>query len=495
MSATADAPAADRRHQLHRRPGQRPVRGQALPVPVVPQPDRHDHRDRHDDAGPDQAGAGRHRLRRRRTSPTSTARRPGCSTTCRRSRRRRRSAGSRRTTAATPTTRSARATTCPARSPRPGSRSTRRRRPNPESTTPKNYTGGLYASDLFLEYYIPMIEKSAAFKDGGLIDITFDEGNPPFTYSGNSFNNANAYGPTLGDKPNASAGIAADAAGENLYGKNVHTEPTGPNSTLGTDKARQPALPRPGQQRLHRPAAGVHVDDADARRRPTACRASSAAGRATRPGARTDARRRRRRARPTCSTARSWPTTPAARSPTPSTRPGRAAPARSRPNTFVGTVSDTGPQLAGHQHGLGHQRLVPAGRPERQPGHADRCRSAAITLSAEGAPGFLAAGQTADPLYDADRRHAGRWRHRQRADQPVHQAGHDAPPPSTTTTAGCGRWRTSSRSATGSDHAKLPAGTVSGGLDGKGHLGFAAQPGLAPFGPDVFNNVPGKTHH
>jgi phosphatidylinositol-3-phosphatase len=27
-----------------------------------------------------------------------------------------------------------------------------------------------------------------------------------------------------------------------------------------------------------------------------------------------------------------------------------------------------------------------------------------------------------------------------------------------------------------------------GGTDGNGHLGFAAQPGLAPFGPDVFNN-------
>ena len=88
-----------------------------------------------------------------------------------------------------------------------------------------------------------MIEKSAAFKDGGLIDITFDEGNPPFTYSGNSFNNANAYGPTLGDQPNASAGIAADAAGENLFGKNVHTEPTGPNSTLATDGSGNQLLP------------------------------------------------------------------------------------------------------------------------------------------------------------------------------------------------------------------------------------------------------------
>ena len=40
----------------------------------------------------------------------------------------------------------------------------------------------------------------------------------------------------------------------------------------------------------------------------------------------------------------------------------------------------------------------------------------------------------------------------------------------------------------GNDHTKLPAGTVSGGVDGEGHLGFAAQPGLATFGRDVFNN-------
>ena len=58
----------------------------------------------------------------------------------------------------------------------------------PESTTPTNYTGGLYASDLFLKYYIPLIEQPSAFKDGGLIDITFDEANPPFTNM--RFNNA-----------------------------------------------------------------------------------------------------------------------------------------------------------------------------------------------------------------------------------------------------------------------------------------------------------------
>ncbi len=48
----------------------------------------------------------------------------------------------------------------------------------------------------------------------------------------------------------------------------------------------------------------------------------------------------------------------------------------------------------------------------------------------------------------------------------------------------------------GKDHAKLPADvTVSGGLDGDGHLGFAAQPGLAPFGKDVFNNTGSHGQH
>jgi hypothetical protein len=162
---------------------------------------------------------------------------------------------------------------------------------DPESTTPTNYTGGLYASDLFLRYYIPLIEQSPAFKDGGLIDVTFDEANPPFTYSGNSFNNQPAPGaaanptPTQGDTtqpadcstatgdntviepctaspgtdpttgtvtnpsayaPGASSvygayGILADAAGENINGQNVNSEPTGVNSTL----AREQLVHRP----------------------------------------------------------------------------------------------------------------------------------------------------------------------------------------------------------------------------------------------------------
>ena len=40
----------------------------------------------------------------------------------------------------------------------------------------------------------------------------------------------------------------------------------------------------------------------------------------------------------------------------------------------------------------------------------------------------------------------------------------------------------------------LAAGTVCGGLDGLGHIGYAAQPSLNPFGPDVFTNPSGRQH-
>ena len=128
----------------------------------------------------------------------------------------------------------------------------------PEATTPTNYTGGLYASDLFLKYYIPLIEQSAAFKDGGLIDVTFDEANPPFANS--SFNNANNPGSPAGvTTPATAAGYAkSDTAGESFDTRrgpvNMPIEPTGPNTPLLQRLERQPGLPRPRRQRVHRPA-------------------------------------------------------------------------------------------------------------------------------------------------------------------------------------------------------------------------------------------------
>ena len=118
-----------------------------------------------------------------------------------------------------------------------------------DPTTPKapvNYTGGLYSADLFLEHVIPEIEESPAFKEGGLIDVTFDEGFPPFTYSGNSFANSTVV------PPDAATSVDDDSAAETLFGHGVNYEPTGPEHAAGKERRRRRALPRTGRQRLHR---------------------------------------------------------------------------------------------------------------------------------------------------------------------------------------------------------------------------------------------------
>jgi hypothetical protein len=117
---------------------------------------------------------------------------------------------------------------------------------------PINYTGGLYASDLFLEHVIPEIEESPAFKEGGMIDVTFDEGFPPFTYTGNSFANSTAV------PPNAATSIASDSAAETLFGTGYHWEPTGPNTPLEKDEVGNELFPGPGDNAfIDRPSSCV----------------------------------------------------------------------------------------------------------------------------------------------------------------------------------------------------------------------------------------------
>ena len=357
--------------------------------------------------------------------------------------------------------------------------------PNPESAPPKNYTGGLYASDLFLQYYIPMIEKSPAFKDGGLIDITFDEANPPFTYSGNSFNNANAYGPTLKDQPDAAAGIAADVAGENLFGSDQRFEPQGPNSTLAKDSHGNQLYPGAGDNAfIDRPPACTQTT-------PTLLPANCVpgivrGGSGTSPGARNDT--------VAAGAASSYvldssiladDTGRAVVDTVDTTGPGGTSPIPA--NTFVGTVSDTGPQKASSSTGSiidGSFQLVDQnGSPVTPTGSVS-----GITLSAEGAPGFLAPGQTADPLYDATDYTAGGGDTGSVLISPLITPG-----TSTTRFYNHYSWLRTMEDifqvSNGTDHASLPVGTVSGGIDAKGHLGYAAQNGLAPFGADVFNNA------
>jgi hypothetical protein len=357
--------------------------------------------------------------------------------------------------------------------------------PNPESTTPANFTGGLYAADKFLEYYVPMIEKSQAFKQGGLIDVTFDEGNPPFTYSGNSFNNANAYGPTLGDKPDASSGLAADEAGQNVNGQNVHSEPTGPNSTLGTDHSGDQLFPGPGNNSfIDRPPVCTQTT-------PTLVPADCIpgivrGGSGSSPGARTDAV-----AGNTSSSFiedKSILADDTGRQVSDTVDAGNPIPA----NTFVGAVSDTGPDFPADGSGQvtnGSFQLVNQdGTPVTPSGSVS-----SITLSAEGDPGSLATGQTADPLWDAKHPTPGGGDTGSVLISPLIKPGSVS-----TTFYNHYSWLRTMEDifgvASGHDHAKLPAGSVSGGLDGKGHLGYAGQPGLAPFGRDVFTNPNGSGH-
>jgi hypothetical protein len=344
---------------------------------------------------------------------------------------------------------------------------------SPESSHPKNYTGGLYSADLFLEYYIPLIEQSPAFKQGGLIDITFDEGFPAFTYTGNSFNNADAYPPTSSEKPNYTSSIASDTAGENLYGRNVHYEPTGPNSTLGTNKQGDQLYPGPGNNAyVDRPPVCTQTTP---KLVPSDCVPGIVEGGAgSPPAARTD-------------TVTGGPGSNVITDPSiTAIDTGREVTGANIPaNSFVGAVTNTGPEFPATNTGAvttGSFQLVSQnGSPVDPTGPV-----ASITLSAEGDPSDLAPGQTPDPLFNAT--------------LPTNGGGDTGSvlispfiKPGTVSNVYYNHYswlRTMEdlfNVKAGHDYAKLPAGTVSGGLDGLGHLGYAAQPGLRTFGRDVFS--------
>jgi hypothetical protein len=344
---------------------------------------------------------------------------------------------------------------------------------DPESTTPKNYTGGLYSADLFLEYYIPLIEQSQAFKQGGLIDITFDEGFPAFTYTGNSFNNANAYGPTSSDQPNYTSSIKSDTAGENLFGRNVHYEPTGPNSTLGVNKQGDQLYPGPGNNAfIDRPPVCTQTSPTLV---PSDCVPGIVRGGAgSSPAARTD------------TVTGGTGSNVIADNAIVADDTGREVTGTNIPaNSFVGAVTDTGPLFPTTNTGsatTGSFQLVDQnGSPVDPAGTVT-----SVMLSAEGDPSDLAKGQTPDPLFNATLPTTGGGDTGSVLISPFIKPG----------TVSSVYYNHYSWLATmedifnvraGHDHAKLPAGTVSGGLDGLGHLGYAAQPGLRPFGPDVFS--------
>ena len=287
--------------------------------------------------------------------------------------------------------------------------------------------------------------------DGGLIDVTFDEAFPPFTYTGNSFENATDV------QPDAATSIADDTAGETLYGKSVNWEPQGPNTPLGIGPNGQAIYPGDGDN--------AYVD------RPSNCVAQTVppqpagtcllGGGSLTPGARTDA-----------SASASAGSDLIADNSIVSTDFGRSVAGTGIPaGAFVGQVTDT-PVMATAPKGTGFADtgtflLVNAsGQPI-----ATTAAVSGITLGAE--------TPSTDPLYNAD--------------DPTNGGGDTGSvlispyiKPGTVSNVYYNHY---SWLRTMEDLFSVKS--TSPGLDGLGHIGYAAQPGLAPFGRDVFNDPSG----
>ena len=320
--------------------------------------------------------------------------------------------------------------------------------PNP----PVNYTGGLYAADLFLEHVVPEIEQSPAFKQGGLIDITFDEAFPPFTYSGNSFANSTIV------SPNAAASLASDSAAETLFGHEVHWEPTGPNTPLARDANGNELYPGPGDNSF--------VD------RPANCVAQTVpsqpagtcllGGGSPVPGPRTDAG----------AAAPAGSSTIADNSAV-ATDVGRSVTGTGVPDgAFVGQVTDTPatptvPSQSGGLADTGSFALVNAsGQPVATTGAVS-----GVTLGAR--------SPSTDPLFSATGAATGGGDTGSVLISPYIRPG----------SVSTRFYNHYSWLRTMEDLFNV--GWAAPGLDGQGHIGYAAQPGLAPFGRDVFNNPRG----
>jgi Phosphoesterase family len=332
------------------------------------------------------------------------------------------------------------------------------------ANAPVNYNGGLYSTDLFLEHVIPEIEASPAFRDGGLIDLTFDEAYPPFTFN-NSFVNSTLIPPTA-------AGIIqnTDQAGETLWNRSLNWEPTGPNVPLVTSPVGQQLSAGPGyNENIDRPssttATGALV--------PCTGSGNPAAGQcylgggSTTPGTSNET-----------ATASSGTSTIADNS-IKITDEGRTVTGTGIPSgAFVGDVTNT-PTTATASASASPAGIVDTGSFELVNANGQPLVTNAavtgVTLGAESA--------ATDPQYDAYDPTTGGGDSGDVLISPYIKPG----------TVSTRYYNHYSTLRTIED--LLNVRRDSGGLDGDGHLGYAAQPGLAPFGSDVFTNPEGEPMH
>ncbi len=337
-----------------------------------------------------------------------------------------------------------------------------------------NYTGGLYAADLFLEHVIPEIEASPAYKDGGLIDVTFDEAFPPFTYTGNSFADS------TDQAANYTSSLISDSAGETLFGEGVDYEPTGPNVPLQTNAQGDELYPGPGfNAYIDRPADCVE-QTVPAQPAGT-CLLGSGGTPASDFPARTDP----------------LATAPAGTS-TITDNPAVANPGAVPPTTANNGIQadDQGRAVTGSGipagSFVGPVTAVPATATGANGAPGGTAYTASFELVDAGGDavtttgpvsGITLAADTAqtDPLFTATGETNGGG-----DTGSVLISRYIKPGTSSYDYYNHYSWLRTMEDMFG------VAGT-NPGLDGLGHIGYAAQPGLAPFGPDVFNNPSGRS--
>jgi hypothetical protein len=271
--------------------------------------------------------------------------------------------------------------------------------------------------------------------------------------------------------------VKADLAGQNINGKNVSWEPTGPNSTLATDADGNQLYPGPGDNGYITRPPSCEQDTTLVNATATNCvkgakntgAAFGLAGAKTIPAV---------AASGTSTVAAAVSATDMGRQVT-----GAGIPAGS----YVGSVTNAGPNLVTSPTGAVTNAwfmLVDAkGKPVRTTAGVT-----SVTLSALGIPGHLATGQTPLATFDAQDPTPGGGITGSVLISPLIKPGTVSD-----TSYNHYSWLRTMEDifqvAKGSNWASLPAGSVSGGLDRQGHLGFAAQSGLMPFGTDVFNNT------
>jgi Phosphoesterase family len=366
--------------------------------------------------------------------------------------------------------------------------------------TPLNNVGGAYSSDLFLEHVVPEIMKSPAYTEGGLIAIVWDEAYPQFTYSSDSLVDSTVSSAT------AFNSLTNDSAGETLFGRSLNWEPSGPNVPNVQSEVGQQMSGGPGyNEYLDRPGSS-----APAPLEP--CNSGSGTGNGYSTMSRGDcylaggttSNGNQLTGSVTVSGTSSGKLTTTATSYYDLIAPDDEGEAVTLGGGVTGSDVDgasgsTGPFYVGQvtsnlaaaitgtdtttadQYGTASFQLVDAdGNPVTLSGSLS---SFAVTLAAP--------SPATDPLYDAFDPTTGGGDTGAVLLSPYIRGG----TVSNTFYNHYSLLRTLEdifRVSNGSASAPGYTGSinVSTGVDGHGHLGYAAQPGLAPFGSDVFTNAP-----